>query len=40
MKNLEEQIEEEETIKDILDMFDLSGDMPLQYIDERIPVDK
>ena len=37
---VEEQVEEEETIKDILDMFDLSGDMPLQYIDERIPVDK
>ncbi len=37
---VEEQLEEEETIKDILDMFDLSGDMPLQYIDERIPTDK
>ncbi|WP_103864735.1 ferritin [Aquimarina sp. I32.4] len=37
---VEEQLEEEETLKDILDMFDLSGDMPLQYIDERIPVGK
>jgi ferritin len=32
-----EQAEEEETVRDILDVFDLMGDMPLKMIDERLP---
>lgn len=32
-----EQAEEEETVRDILDIFDLMGDMPLKMIDERLP---
>jgi len=34
-----EQAEEEETMRDILDMIDLMGDMPLRMIDERIPTE-
>ena len=34
-----EQAEEEETIRDILDVFDLMGDMPLKMIDERLPTE-
>ncbi|WP_109300603.1 ferritin [Aquimarina sp. AU474] len=34
---VEEQMEEEQSIRDILDMFDLMGDAPLKLIDERIP---
>ncbi|MDY8138625.1 ferritin [Aquimarina sp. 2201CG5-10] len=34
---VEEQLEEEQTMRDILDMFDLMGDTPLKFIDERIP---
>ncbi|HAO15556.1 MAG TPA: ferritin [Tenacibaculum sp.] len=33
-----EQAEEEEKVRDILDMIDLMGDFPLKMIDERIPV--
>ena len=32
-----EQAEEEEKVRDILDMIDLMGDFPLKMIDERIP---
>ncbi|WP_435261350.1 ferritin [Tenacibaculum sp. nBUS_03] len=32
-----EQAEEEEKVRDILDLIDLMGDMPLKMIDERIP---
>ncbi|WP_233885364.1 ferritin [Tenacibaculum piscium] len=32
-----EQAEEEEKVRDILDMISLMGDMPLKMIDERIP---
>ncbi|MFV0248719.1 MAG: ferritin [Tenacibaculum sp.] len=34
-----EQAEEEEKVRDILDLIDLMGDMPPKMIDERIPVD-
>ena len=34
-----EQAEEEEKVRDILDMIDLMGDMPLRMIDERIPTE-
>ncbi len=34
---VEEQMEEEQSIRDILDIFDLMGDAPLKLIDERIP---
>jgi len=34
-----EQAEEEEKIRDILDLLDLMGDMPLKMIDERIPTE-
>ncbi|GAA0722856.1 ferritin [Aquimarina litoralis] len=36
---VEEQMEEEQTIRDILDMIDLMGDMPLKFVDERIPTE-
>lgn len=32
-----EQLEEEQMMRDILDMIDLMGDAPLKLIDERIP---
>lgn len=32
-----EQAEEEEKVRDILDMIGLMGDMPLKMVDERIP---
>ena len=32
-----EQVEEEDTVRSILDTFDLMGDMPLKMIDERLP---
>jgi|TARA_B100000767_G_C19616399_1_gene472110 ferritin len=32
-----EQVEEEDTVRGILDTFDLMGDMPLKMIDERLP---
>lgn len=32
-----EQVEEEDTVRSILDIFDLMGDMPLKMIDERLP---
>ncbi|CAM1357863.1 ferritin [Tenacibaculum xiamenense] len=34
-----EQAEEEEKVRDILDMIDLMGDFPLKMIDERIPTE-
>ncbi len=34
---VQEQIEEENTIRGILDLIDLVGDMPLKMIDERLP---
>ncbi|CAL2093400.1 Ferritin [Tenacibaculum sp. 190524A02b] len=34
-----EQAEEEEKVRDILDMIGLMGDMPLKMIDERIPTE-
>jgi len=34
-----EQAEEEEKIRDILDLLDLMGDMPLRMVDERIPTE-
>jgi len=34
---VEEQMEEEQTIRDIIDMIELMGDAPLKLIDERIP---
>ena len=34
-----EQAEEEEKVRDILDLIDLMGDMPLRMIDERIPTE-
>ncbi|OSY86963.1 ferritin [Tenacibaculum holothuriorum] len=34
-----EQAEEEEKVRDILDMIDLMDDMPLKMIDERIPTE-
>ena len=34
-----EQAEEEEKIRDILDLIDLMGDMPLRMVDERIPTE-
>ncbi len=34
---IEEQMEEEQSIRDILEMIDLMGDSPLKLIDERIP---
>ena len=34
---VEEQMEEEQSIRDILDMFDLMEGAPLKLIDERIP---
>ncbi len=34
---VEEQMEEEQSIRDIIDMIDLMGDAPLKLIDERIP---
>ncbi|OED46109.1 ferritin [Flavobacteriaceae bacterium (ex Bugula neritina AB1)] len=34
---VKEQLEEEQVMRDILDMFDLMGDTPLKLIDERIP---
>ena len=36
---VEEQAEEEEKIRDILDLIDLMGDMPLKMVDERIPTE-
>lgn len=32
-----EQVEEEDTVRSILDTFDLMGDMPPKMIDERLP---
>jgi ferritin len=32
-----EQVEEEDTVRSIIDIFDLMGDMPLKMIDERLP---
>jgi len=32
-----EQVEEEDTMRSILDVFELMGDMPLKMIDERLP---
>jgi len=32
-----EQVEEEDTVRSIIDVFDLMGDMPLKMIDERLP---
>ena len=34
---INEQVEEEDTVRSILDIFDLMGDMPLKMIDERLP---
>ena len=34
-----EQLEEEDTVRSILDVFDLMGDMPLKMIDERLPTE-
>ncbi len=34
-----EQAEEEEKVRDILDLIDLMGDMPLKMVDERIPTE-
>lgn len=34
-----EQVEEEDTMRSILDIFDLMGDMPLKMIDERLPTE-
>ncbi|WP_299058797.1 ferritin [uncultured Polaribacter sp.] len=34
-----EQVEEEDTLRSILGMIDLMGDMPLKMIDERIPTE-
>lgn len=34
-----EQAEEEEKVRDILDLIDLMADMPLKMIDERIPTE-
>jgi ferritin len=34
-----EQVEEEDTVRSILDVFDLMGDMPLKMIDERLPTE-
>ncbi|WP_299126015.1 ferritin [uncultured Tenacibaculum sp.] len=34
-----EQAEEEEKVRDILDMIDLMDDMPLKMVDERIPTE-
>lgn len=34
-----EQVEEEDTMRSILDVFDLMGDMPLKMIDERLPAE-
>lgn len=34
-----EQVEEEDTVRSILDIFELMGDMPLKMIDERIPTE-
>ncbi|MFT6064395.1 MAG: ferritin [Paraglaciecola sp.] len=32
-----EQVEEEDAVRNIIDIFDLMGDMPLKMIDERLP---
>lgn len=32
-----EQVEEEDTVRSIIDIFELMGDMPLKMIDERLP---
>lgn len=34
-----EQVEEEDTVRSILDVFELMGDMPLKMIDERLPTE-
>ncbi|MGK0412930.1 MAG: ferritin [Polaribacter sp.] len=34
-----EQVEEEDAVRSILDVFDLMGDMPLKMIDERLPTE-
>ena len=34
---VDEQVEEEDTVRSIIDIFDLMGDMPLKMIDERLP---
>ena len=34
-----EQVEEEDSVRSILDVFDLMGDMPLKMIDERLPTE-
>lgn len=34
-----EQVEEEDTVRSILDIFDLMGEMPLKMIDERLPTE-
>lgn len=34
-----EQVEEEDTVRSIIDIFDLMGDMPLKMIDERLPTE-
>jgi len=34
-----EQVEEEDTFRSILDVFDLMGDLPLKMIDERLPTE-
>lgn len=34
-----EQVEEEDTVRSIIDIFELMGDMPLKMIDERLPTE-
>lgn len=34
-----EQVEEEDAVRSILDVFELMGDMPLKMIDERLPTE-
>jgi ferritin len=34
-----EQVEEEDTVRSIIDVFDLMGGMPLKMIDERLPTE-
>lgn len=34
-----EQVEEEDTVRSIIDVFELMGDMPLKMIDERLPTE-
>ena len=38
-KDAEEQVEEEDTVRSIIDIFDLMEGMPLKMIDERLPTE-